>query len=95
MVVKVISPEILHKSDAGGVRVNLATPEAVRDAVADMAVAPKIKGKRVDGYLIEEMAPPYMAHAASSLTSPHPAKRTDCTSRRAPRPTTRTDPPKL
>jgi acyl-CoA synthetase (NDP forming) len=58
VVVKVVSPEILHKSDAGGVRVNLATPEAVRDAVADMAEAPKIKGKRVDGYLIEEMAPP-------------------------------------
>ena len=43
VVVKVVSPEILHKSDAGGVCVNLATPEAVRDAVADMAEAPKIK----------------------------------------------------
>jgi len=57
-VVKVVSPEILHKSDAGGVKVNLATPEAVREAIAAMAEAPKIKGRRVDGYLIEEMMPP-------------------------------------
>jgi len=57
-VVKVVSPEILHKSDAGGVKVNLATPEAVREAIAAMAEAPKIKGRRVDGDLIEEMMPP-------------------------------------
>jgi acyl-CoA synthetase (NDP forming) len=57
VVAKVMSAEILHKSDAGGVKVNLASPAAVRDAVAAMAAAPGIKGCKVDGYLVEEMAP--------------------------------------
>jgi acyl-CoA synthetase (NDP forming) len=57
VVAKVMSAEILHKSDAGGVKVGLASPAAVRDAVAAMAVAPGIKGRKVDGYLVEEMAP--------------------------------------
>ena len=57
VVAKVMSAEILHKSDAGGVRVNLASPDAVRDAVAAMEEAPGIKGRKIDGYLIEEMAP--------------------------------------
>ncbi|MGH6619526.1 MAG: acetate--CoA ligase family protein, partial [Alphaproteobacteria bacterium] len=54
---KVMSAEILHKSDVGGVKVNLATPAAVRDAIAAMANAPGIKRRKVDGYLVEEMAP--------------------------------------
>lgn len=32
MVMKINSPDIIHKSDVGGVRVNLSTPEEVRDA---------------------------------------------------------------
>ncbi|MEM9683519.1 MAG: acetate--CoA ligase family protein, partial [Pseudomonadota bacterium] len=57
VVAKVMSAEILHKSDAGGVKVNLASPAAVRDAVETMADSPDIKGRQVDGYLVEEMAP--------------------------------------
>ncbi|HUP94381.1 MAG TPA: acetate--CoA ligase family protein [Burkholderiales bacterium] len=57
VVVKVVSPEILHKSDAGGVRVNLASANEVRDAIHAMSALPKIKNARVDGWLIEEMAP--------------------------------------
>lgn len=57
VVVKVVSPEILHKSDAGGVQVNLHSADAVRVAIRSMAALPKIKSARVDGWLIEEMAP--------------------------------------
>ena len=32
VVMKIVSPDIIHKSDVGGVRLNLATPEQVRDA---------------------------------------------------------------
>lgn len=57
VVVKVMSPDILHKSDAGGVQVNLRTAADVKTAIEGMLDAPKIKGARIDGFLIEEMAP--------------------------------------
>ena len=57
VVVKVMSPDILHKSDAGGVQVNLRVAADVKAAIEGMMHAPKIKGARIDGFLIEEMAP--------------------------------------
>ena len=57
VVVKVMSPEILHKSDAGGVAVGLDSADAVRDAIERMLDAPGIAGRKLDGFLIEEMAP--------------------------------------
>lgn len=56
--VKVLSPEILHKSDAGGVALALESADAVRSAIDTMARSPAIAGKAIDGFLIEEMAPP-------------------------------------
>jgi acyl-CoA synthetase (NDP forming) len=56
--VKVMSPDILHKSDAGGVAINLQNAAGVEHALAVMMALPQIKTARVDGYLIEEMAPP-------------------------------------
>ncbi len=57
LVVKVMSPDILHKSDAGGVKINLRSAADVKTAIESMMHAPKIKGARIDGFLIEEMAP--------------------------------------
>lgn len=57
VAVKVMSPDILHKSDAGGVKINLRTTAEVKAAIEGMLNAPKIKGVRIDGFLIEEMAP--------------------------------------
>ncbi len=56
-VVKVMSPDLLHKSDAGGVQVNLNSAADVAQAITAMAQSPMIKAARVEGYLIEEMAP--------------------------------------
>lgn len=57
VVVKVVSPDILHKSDAGGVRVNLASAAETEAAIRAMAALPAIRAAKVEGYLIEEMAP--------------------------------------
>jgi succinyl-CoA synthetase beta subunit len=54
---KVMSPEILHKSDAGGVKVGLGNAEEVAQAIKAMAATPQIRRARIDGWLIEEMAP--------------------------------------
>ncbi len=70
VVVKVVSPEILHKSDAGGVKVNLRSSEEVRDAITTMAALPKIKTARVEGWLIEEMAPPGQEMVIGGLLDP-------------------------
>ena len=55
--VKVMSPDILHKSDAGGVAIGMANTAAVEEAIRAMQSAPAIRDSRVDGFLVEEMAP--------------------------------------
>ncbi|MBT8001497.1 MAG: CoA-binding protein, partial [Rhodospirillales bacterium] len=70
-VVKVMSAEILHKSDAGGVAINLKSAEEVAAAVAAMATSPKIKSAKVDGYLIEEMAPAGQEVVIGGLRDPN------------------------
>ncbi len=54
VVAKVVSPDILHKSDIGGVMLNLTTPAAVGKAFADItARVKKLKGKpKLEGILI-------------------------------------------
>ncbi|MFV0474908.1 MAG: acetate--CoA ligase family protein [Pikeienuella sp.] len=56
-VVKVVSDDIVHKSDAGGVALGLETPEAVAGTVARMQVdvAKARPGARIDGWLVQEM----------------------------------------
>lgn len=55
-VVKVMSQDILHKSDVGGVTLGLPDVEAVRSAIRSMGSRAGIKNARVEGYLIEEMS---------------------------------------
>jgi acyl-CoA synthetase (NDP forming) len=56
--VKVLSPDILHKSDAGGVALGATDAAAVADAIAAMASQPQIRNAQVEGYLVEEMCAP-------------------------------------
>jgi hypothetical protein len=52
-----MSPDILHKSDVGGVKVGLTDAAAVADAIRAMQAVPAIAKARVEGFLVEEMAP--------------------------------------
>lgn len=56
-VVKVVSPDIVHKSDAGGVVLDLADAAAVSAAVAAMAshLSQAMPDARIEGYLVQEM----------------------------------------
>ncbi len=58
VVLKIISPDILHKSDAGGVAVNLKSKEEVKAAYARIIEnAKKYKADaKILGVLVEEMA---------------------------------------
>jgi acetyltransferase len=59
VVVKISSEDILHKSDAGGVKVGLADAQAVRAAFSQVtASALSYKADAVlDGVLVQQMAP--------------------------------------
>lgn len=57
VVVKVMSPDILHKSDVGGVKLHLHSAVEVASAIQGMLDDPRIEGARIEGFLIEEMAP--------------------------------------
>lgn len=57
-VLKVVSPDITHKSDIGGVKVGLASTEDVKQAFDEiMAAAKKAEPKaRIDGVAVQKMA---------------------------------------
>lgn len=59
VVMKIVSPDILHKSDAGGVRVNIKDEAGVREAYRTiMANAKNYKATaNIHGIAIQEMAP--------------------------------------
>lgn len=56
LVLKAVSPTLVHKSDAGGVRVGLTAAE-VDDAAATMTGSLAAHGHELTEFLIEEMAP--------------------------------------
>jgi acetate---CoA ligase (ADP-forming) len=59
VVMKIVSPDILHKSDAGGVKVNIEDEAGVREAyktILENAIAYKADAE-IHGILIQEMAP--------------------------------------
>jgi len=59
VVMKIVSPDILHKSEAGGIRLNLGDGLAVIAAYDRLLgdVARRLPQARLDGALVEAMAP--------------------------------------
>ena len=59
VAIKIVSPDILHKTEAGGVRLGLTIPDDVRQAAEDILAsalryAPQA---RIDGISVQQMAP--------------------------------------
>jgi acetyltransferase len=59
VVMKIVSPQIIHKSDAGGVKINLADAEQVKKAFDDIISSAKAYAPeaQIDGVLVQKMAP--------------------------------------
>ncbi len=59
IAMKVASPDIVHKSDLGGVKLNLATPSEVRDAydLMMLRIGRAMPDARLGGAYIEKMCP--------------------------------------
>lgn len=60
VALKISSPDILHKSDVGGVKLNLNSAEAVEKAYNELLSAVKLSSPeaKVDGVLVSKMATP-------------------------------------
>ena len=56
VAMKVLSPDVVHKSDAGGVKLNLKNADEVRSAYREICQA--FSGKRLEGVSVQRMARP-------------------------------------
>jgi acetyl-CoA synthetase (ADP-forming) len=72
VVLKVVSPDIVHKSDVGGVKVNVASDEEVRKWFNNIMsnVSAKAPGARVVGILVQEMVPQDLEVIVGSTRDP-------------------------
>ena len=59
VVVKIVSPQVLHKSDLGGIALNLQSGQEVESAALKMAaeITEKMPEVKIAGFLVEKMAP--------------------------------------
>lgn len=57
VALKAIAPGLLHKTDAGGVRLELEGAAAVRDGATEIDAAVKRAGFELDGLVVQPMAP--------------------------------------
>ena len=60
VVLKIVSPDVTHKSDVGGVRLGLDSPETVTAAFAEISKAVKRHepNARIEGVAVQKMARP-------------------------------------
>ncbi|MFI6521144.1 acetate--CoA ligase family protein [Spirillospora sp. NPDC050679] len=70
LVVKAYGPGLLHKSDAGAVRLGLGSARAAADAAAAMAASLEARGLAPDGFLVEEQAAPGVEMIVGAVRDP-------------------------
>ncbi|MCO5974441.1 acetate--CoA ligase family protein [Actinoallomurus soli] len=70
LVVKAYGPGLVHKSDAGAVRLGLGSPVEAARAAADIRTALVASGVAIEGYLVEEQAPPGVEVIVGAVRDP-------------------------
>ncbi len=60
VAMKIVSPDIIHKSDMGGVKLNLASVQQVRDGydLMMMRISQRVPNARITGIYVEKMSDP-------------------------------------
>jgi acetate---CoA ligase (ADP-forming) len=57
VALKAVAPRLVHKTEAGAVRLGLAAPAQVEQAARDMTAAVNRAGHRVERFLVQRMVP--------------------------------------
>lgn len=59
VAMKIVSPDILHKTEVGGVKLGIPDEASLRTAVEEMfkSVSAKLPKAKIDGVVVQEMAP--------------------------------------
>jgi len=72
VVMKVISPQVVHKSDAGGVITEITSPETARQAYRRIhaQVRRAVPGAEITGIMVEEEIPPGVEMLIGGKTDP-------------------------
>ena len=72
IVLKIVSPDISHKTDVGGVKVGIKDAEGVKAAYEEIMknVNMKMPDARIEGILVEEMATPSTEVIVGGLRDP-------------------------
>ncbi|MEM1552245.1 MAG: acetate--CoA ligase family protein [Candidatus Bathyarchaeia archaeon] len=72
VVLKIVSPDIIHKSDVGGVMLNLKNAKEVRKAYQQIMenVEKNRKDAKILGMLVQEMAPPSTEVIVGAIKDP-------------------------
>ncbi|MDR1999095.1 MAG: acetate--CoA ligase family protein [Frankiaceae bacterium] len=70
VVVKLAADDIEHKSDIGGVKLNIGSPEQVRQAFDEVVAAGRGAGGEVVGALVQPMRPPGVELLVGIVTDP-------------------------
>lgn len=72
IVLKIVSPEIIHKSDVGGVKININDDEQLKENYTSLlsGVKEKAPGARIVGVLVEKMAPKSVEVVVGMLRDP-------------------------
>lgn len=57
VVMKIMSPDVVHKSDVGGIKLDISSPDEVRDTfdLLTLRVGRRAPGARLDGIYVEKM----------------------------------------
>jgi acyl-CoA synthetase (NDP forming) len=73
VVLKIVSPDVIHKFDVGGVRLNLADGDAVKQAYAEIlaSVARTHPGAVIQGLLVQKMMPKGRETILGMTRDPH------------------------
>ncbi len=60
VAMKIVSPDIIHKSDMGGVKLNLASAQQIRDGfdLMMMRITQQVPNARIEGIYMEKMGEP-------------------------------------